>query len=201
MKKLVIFGLSLMALASASADIIAYRVKMTLKVPRVYKNTTSQGYRKIQTQKIVGYVVVDKNDLESGEPQIKAYGFVNNTHKVGGLKVTYADTAAMDVMWRYIGNNRTGVFRNTNVRFFLDLNPSYNIGEDEPDNTLLITLAGRGLSEKHIKGNVTGQLGCGCYAYGHVSPTRTVEGKVSDITPLSGTFTMKRTPQSMVVLR
>lgn len=39
---------------------------------------------------------------------------------------------------------------------------------------------------------VTGKIGCGCSAYGHKSPTRTVDCRVSDIVPLSGTFTMKR---------
>lgn len=191
MKKLVIFGLSLMALASASADIIAYKVKMRLRVPRVYRNTTSMGYRKVQRQKVTGYVYVDKNDLEDGEPRVWATGFLNETHKVGGQNVSYK-ALVTDVMWRYIGNNRTGVFKHPNVKIGLDLDPSYNIGADEPDNTLLITLSGYGVSDRHVRGSVTGQIGCGCSAYGHISPTRTVDGKVTDITPLCGTFTMTR---------
>lgn len=181
----------------AESEVLAYKLTMHLRVPRVYNNTQSLGYRKMQYQTIVGYVIVDKDVTKAeeytGEPSICAFDFYNKTHKVNNANVTYGDTEATSVMWRYIGSNKTGVFKNTNVKFSLDLDPSYNIGEDEPDNALIITLSGYGTSEKRIKGSVTGQIGCGCKAYGHTSPTRTVTGEVSDITPLYGTFTMKRT--------
>lgn len=193
--------ISLLPLAGNSETLI-YEVTMRLKVPRVYDNYQSLGYRKPQWQKIVGYVSVDKDMASqpseddgyvSGEPEIYAYGFTNKTHKLSsGKRVTYADCSlADDVMWRYIGSNKTGKFKTTCIKFSLDLDPSYNIGYDEPDNTLIIQLSGIGSSEKKIKGNVTGQIGCGCMAYGHVSPTRDVLGEVRDITPLYGTFTMK----------
>ena len=177
---------------SALSETVVYRLTMSIKIPRVYENTQSLGYRKNQVQKIVSYAYVDKSNLEGGEPRIEVYDCINKTHKVGGLYVTYRDVSAQDVMWRYIGSNKTGVFKNTNVRFSLDLDPSYNIGADEPDNTLVIMLSGCGTNEKSINGMVTGQIGCGCRAYGHTSPTRTVDCSVSDIVPLSGTFTMKR---------
>lgn len=181
----------------AESEVLAYKLTMRLRVPRVYNNTQSLGYRKMQYQTIVGYVIVDKDVTKAeeytGEPEMSVFRVYNKTHKVNNANVTYGDADATDVMWRYIGSNKTGVFKNTNIKFSLDLNPSYNIGADEPDNALIVTLSGYGTSEKYIKGSVSGQIGCGCMAYGHVSPTRTVEGNVSDITPLYGTFTMRKT--------
>ena len=166
---------------------------MVLSVPRIYDNMSSLGYRKRQTQRVVGYIYVDKKSSQGlDEPDIASVDFVNKTHKINGSRVTYHDALADGVMWRYIGNNKTGVFKNTQVKFTLDMDPSYNIGDDEPDNTLIVTLAGHGATEKTITGYVTGQIGCGCYAYGHKSPTRTIGCNVSDISPLCGRFTMKR---------
>lgn len=183
------------------SETLVYKVTMRLYVPRVYDNTQSLGYRKPQWQKIVGYVSVDKDMASrpdedgyvSGEPEIYAYSFVNKKHKLSnGEYVTYADCAlGTDVMWRYIGSNAKNVFKTTCVEFSLDLDPSYNIGDDEPDNTLIVQFSGIGSSEKSIRGGVTGQIGCGCSDYGHKSPTRDVLGDVSDITPLYGTFNMK----------
>lgn len=179
--------------AKARSETIVYRIIMSLNVPRVYDNMKSLGYRRNQLQKITGYVTVDKELHENEyEPRIEASCFYNKTHKIGGKYVTYYDSVASDVMWRYIGSNRTGLFKNAQIKFNIDLNPSYNIGDDEPDNTLIVQLSGRGATENRIKGSVTGQIGCGCLAYGHVSPTRTVDGRISDITPLYGTFSMTR---------
>ena len=193
MKKIIaIIALAAMIPLSAAAETVVYKLSMTLKVPRVYDNTTSKGYRKINSQTITGYVYVDKDNLVGNEPVIFVSGMLNKTHKINGKNVTYADTEATDVMWRYIGSNKTGVFKNTCVKFSLDLDPSYNIGDDEPDNALIVTLAAQGSSEKTLTGNVTGQIGCGCKAYGHVSPTRTIGCYVDDKVPLYGTFKMKR---------
>lgn len=192
MRKILYMGVSAAAAWTATAETLVYKTSLTLYVPRVYGNTESLGYRKIQRQRISGWIKVDKGSLtESGEPTIEA-AFTNDTHRVQGAKVAYGCIADDEAtMWRYIGSNRTGVFVKPCVRIALDCNPSYNIGADEPDNTLIITLAGRGNTEKLIKGHVTGQIGCACTAYGHVSPTRTIDGSVDDRTPLSGTFTMK----------
>ena len=180
----------------ATADAVVYKITMNLKVPRVYDNTQSLGYRKPQRQSIVGYVMVDKSaDPGQYEPLISFFDMENRTHKIGGKRVTYMDSYADEVMWRYIGNNRTGIFRNTLVKFRMDMNPSYNIGEDEPDNTLIVTLSGFGSSERSIFGGVTGQIGCGCMAYGHISPTRNIYCMVVDTAPLYGTFRMTRMNQ------
>lgn len=185
----------------SSAETLIYKCTMLLDIPRVYDNTQSLGYRKPQRQQIVGYITVDtdisgRSEEEDkifgyGEPAICALGFTNNTHKISTGKVTYEDACAQEVMWRYIGNNKTGVFRRTNVEFKLDLNPSYNIGEDEPDNTLIITLSGDGATYKQISGTVTGHIGCGCADYGHTSPTRTIDFRVDDKAPLDGRFAMR----------
>ena len=199
MRKYKTFLLAILAIGFAMApciarsEVVVYKLTMALYVPRVYDNTRSLGYRKNQLQKITGYVTVDKDiGSEDTEPFIRTWHLVNKTHKVQKQNVTYHDAYADNVMWRYIGSNKTGVFKNTQVKFSLDLDPSYNIGADEPDNALIIQLAGRGSTEKTIRGSVTGQIGCGCTAYGHISPTRTLKCDVSDITPLYGTFTMKR---------
>jgi len=192
MRKYIYAVLAISLPIAACSETIYYKVTMHLKVPRVYDNTQSLGYRRTQSQIISGYLSVNKGCGDLHEPEINAYDFVNKTHKVSRKNVTYGDAVADEVMWRYIGSNRTGVFRCTNVKLRLDLDPSYNIGADEPDNALIITLAGYGSSEKTIKGSVTGQIGCGCTAYGHISPTRMIDWMVSDITPLCGTFSMRR---------
>ena len=44
----------------------------------------------------------------------------------------------------------------------------------------------------NLRGSVRGKIGCGCKAYGHVSPTRLFLGYLTDIVwdvaPLDGTF-------------
>ena len=194
MKK--VFAISCIALAAAVpnnavAEVLAYRLTMKLYVPRIYDNMQSKGYRKSQAQTIKGYVYVDKN-VKSGstEPEIVVSGVYNKTHRIGSKSVTYSDAAATGVMYRYIGSNKTGVFKKPCVKFSLVLDPSYNIGGDDPDNTLVIDLAGQGSSEKRIKGSVTGHIGCGCKEYGHVSPTRNVVYGVDDKAPTYGMFTM-----------
>lgn len=193
LKKTLFAVLILGGLLNVHSETIVYKMKMSLKIPRVYDNSRSLGYRKNQRQKIECIVYVDK-DLASGqiEPAISVCNAVNKTHKTSSGNVTYGDCEAEDVTWRYIGSNKTGVFKNANIKFSLDLNPSYNIGDDEPDNTLLITLSGLGASDRIFSGHVTGNIGCGCKAYGHKSPTRTISCLVSDVVPVSGTFTMRR---------
>lgn len=194
LKKTLFAVLILGGLLNVHSETIVYKMKMSLKIPRVYDNSKSLGYRKIQRQKIECKVYVDK-DLKDGqsEPEIAVYDVVNKTHKIQSKNVTYRDCEAQDVTWRYIGSNKTGIFKNANVKLCLDLDPSYNIGDDEPDNALIITLAGVGSTDKTISGCITGNMGCGCKAYGHVSPTRTVDlCSVSDIVPVCGTFTMRK---------
>lgn len=204
MRKALVYAITIIAglmSIESSAETLVYKCTMRLNVPRVYDNMQSQGKRKMQWQKVVGYITVDTDlsdrseDEEeffgTREPAVYASEFINKTHKISTGKVTYSDCAADNVMWRFIGSNKTGVFKHTNLRFSLDLDPSYNIGDDEPDNTLVITLSGDGSSCKKISGYVTGQIGCGCRVYGHTSPTRTIGCEVDDIVPLYGKFTMK----------
>lgn len=187
-----IAALALLAALPACAETLVYRTTMSLYIPRVYANTESLGYRKFQRQSVRGWILVDKSALtESGEPSVTA-ALTNYTHRVQGERVTYTVTVDDEsTMWRYIGSNATGVFKKPAVKFVLDCDPSYNIGADEPDNTLILTLSGRGNTDRAIRGSVAGQIGCGCHAYGHISPTRRVDGEVSDITPCYGTFTMR----------
>lgn len=167
MKKTVMMLATLLPLVSpARTDV--YRFKAALHVPRVYDNTQSLGRRKYQTQKLEGVLRV--TPVEGREPKIEL-ALTNKTHKVGGSPVTY-ETDVSGVLWHVIGSNKTGVFKTPSVKFSVDANPSYNIGDDEPDNTLILTFAGKGTSWKRLSGYAAGQLGCGCYAYGHTSPTR-----------------------------
>ena len=188
--------------SDANAAKSYYKISMTLKVPRVFNNSDSMGYRKVQSQKIVGYISVDRDSCdEFGEPKMEAIGLVNTSHRISGKRVTYDSAIADEVMWRYVGNNKTDVFKNATIKFGLDLNPSYNIGDDEPDNTLIMTLSGYGFTDRNIRGSVTGQIGCGCTAYGHVSPTRTIEGRIDDIAPVCGVFTMRMIDADEVVIK
>lgn len=193
----------------ASEIVDLYDFTMSLKVPRVYDNTKSLGYRKDQGQLIKGTL---KIIYKSGErrPTFEIVNLVNKTHKLSnGKNITYSvivDNEGEQVYPRfnYIGNNKTKKFKKAKIIFYFDANPSYNIGEDEPDNSLLVTLSGTGTAVNKKKynaqivttmfGKVTGTLGCGCTAYGHVSPTRVVGpygpllDEVDDVSPLEGTW-------------
>lgn len=173
-------------LASALTDVYAFR--MTLHVPRVYDNAQSTGYRKYQTQRLEGELRLTR--VKGHEPEVGVIGLRNRTHKVGGACVTY-ETTVDGVVWHVIGNNWTGKFNVPSMKFEIDADPSYNVGADEPDNTLLLTLAGKGTgSGKALHGYATGQIGCGCYAYGHRSPTRLFYdlGTVVDTASVWGTW-------------
>ena len=172
----------------ACAETVTYSVKIKLHVPRVYNNMTSRGYRKYQVQTVKGFLRVTTDGRD--EPKVEAYGFNNSTHRVNGENVRYAGTVN-SVLFHVIGDNCTGRFNVASVCLSVDLDPSYNIGADEPDNTLLLTMSGKG-NRRRITGNVAGQIGCGCRAYGHVSPTRIMwTDTVTDIAAVHGTFTMK----------
>lgn len=100
MKKVIKYvGIAALAIASicpseSCAETIVYKLTMYIKVPRVYDNYQSLGYRKMQSPKIVGYVAVDKDlaaqqedddediGYSEGELVITARDFVNKTHKV-----------------------------------------------------------------------------------------------------------------------
>lgn len=194
----------------ASEIVDLYDFTMSLKVPRIYNNTASLGYRKDQLQKIKGILKITYKEGER-RPTFEIINLVNKTHKLSnGKNVTYNVTVDNDgeqvyPRFNYIGNNKTKKFTKAKIIFYFDANPSYNIGEDDEDNTLLITLSGSGTGVKKKKynyaqivttmsGRATGTLGCGCMAYGHVSPTRIVGpygpllDEVDDVSPLEGTW-------------
>lgn len=198
MKRACAILLALLA-GTAAAYTDVYELKMSMMVPRVYDNTGSLGYRQYQTQTVVAQLRVEHGD--GGEPSITIPWAENRKHKVGGRCVTYEPTEAEGVVWHAIGSNRTGEFRTGSLKFELDLNPSYNVGDDEPDNALILTLSGSGNVSsdgrlKRANGYLAGQIGCGCSAYGHVSPTRVLgpfgaTGQVVDIAAVHGHWRLK----------
>lgn len=162
-----------------------YDLYIDVKVPRVYDNSDSLGYRKYQSQRLQGVLYADADG---------AYvtGLYNRKHKVGGINVRYT-CAVENAEWAIVGNNRTGVFKRPAIYVKLEAVPSY-IGAYEPtdDETLVLTLAGSGTFNR-ISGSVAGTLGCGCSWYGHTSPTRSYfTCDVVDKAAVYGTFKLKR---------
>jgi len=171
-----------------------WSLKMRLYVPRIYDNMSSRGYRKYQMQTISGEFVVSY--VRDAEPEVVFCCLENATHKVNGTRVTYGVEPNGTVLWHGIGNNRTGKFTTRSVVLPIEAMPSYAIGPaPTEDNSLLLVLAGRGYSNgKRLKGQVAGQIGCGCAEYGHVSPTRIWgQSRVVDTAAVYGTWTAKRT--------
>ena len=178
-----------------------YSFTMKLNVPRIYNNNDSLGQRKYQTQTIKGrlFLDYDKDGKLIGMSFSELY---NATHIMSnGKHVTY--TGCLDNNKTFnvvaIGNNRTQKFNVASICFSLKAEPSYNIGEFDEDTSLFVTLSGKGKMKngqiKTANGYVTGTLGCGCYAYGHISPTRVIrwEGAsdvVTDIAAVHGTWKM-----------
>jgi len=170
-----------------------WSLKMRVYVPRVYDNTASKGYRKYQVQTILGeFTVVPSQD---SEPDIRFDWMENATHKVNGCRVSYKAEPNGTVLWHGIGSNKTGKFATRSVVLPVEAMPSYAIGTvPNEDNSLVVVLSGRGNAKGNIvRGYVAGQLGCSCYAYGHVSPTR-VWGtdRVVDTAAVFGTWHAKR---------
>ncbi len=113
----------------------------------------------------------------------KLEDFVNKTHKLSnGKNVTYRAEMDYDACYpkfNAIGSNKTNIFRTASICFAIGAEPSYNIGEYDEDTSLFVTLGGKGTISKkgyiqHARGYLAGSLGCGCMAYGHISPTRKI---------------------------
>lgn len=147
-------------------------LRLSLYVPRIYDNMTSQGQRRYQRQVLRGRVKVTPR--KEDEPLVEVLDLENWTHKVNGKRVTYSSSPCEHVLWHAVGNNKTGVFKVRSVQFQFEAMPSYAIGPvPDEDNSLIVTLAGRcGGSTALLRGYAAGQMGCGCTEYGHVSPTR-----------------------------
>ena len=130
---------------------------------------------------------------------------VNKTHKLSnGNNVTYkalVDYDARFPRFNAIGNNKTNSFKTASICFALAAEPNYNIGEFDEDTSLYITLAGKGTIDskgvlRKVSGYAAGTLGCGCMAYGHISPTRTIgyygaTDQVDDVAAVYGTWSLK----------
>lgn len=176
-----------------------YDFRLTLKVPVIIDNMESLGRRKYKNQQIVGSFAVHYSSDKDGDRQIDFAipALTNRNYKIRGTNVTY-ETTLDNVTWVAIGSNRSNIFNVGSVAFSMDADPSYNVGDDEPDNTLVLTVAGYGKQFGAFRGFAAGQLGCGCRAYGHVSPTRQLgpqgaTDKVQDIAACFGQFRMKWT--------
>lgn len=188
-----VVGMALKAGAKSAGPTELWELRMSLYVPRIYDNMQSRGQRKYQRQRLEGHIRVTPND--GMEPDVNVLGLENITHKVNGHRVTYNVLPCDHVLWHAIGSNRTGVFKTRSVRFDFEAMPSYAIGpEPNEDNSLLVTLSGRstGSTGSRMRGYVSGQIGCGCYEYGHVSPTRIWgQDRVIDTAAVFGTWSAK----------
>lgn len=208
-EKLIVMGAVLFTALSSFGlrTVDTYTFKMALNVPRIYDNMESRGYRKYQRQSIQGNLYIVYED----DQQVDIYvdNLVNKTHKINGERITYECYRDEDEytypMVTALGNNKTMKFTQSGMLFNFIADPSYNIGGVEEDNSLYIQLSGHGnlkYKAKYlceipttIRGSVTGKLGCGCRAYGHVSPTRIYLGYITDIVfdvaPVDGTWYAK----------
>lgn len=181
-----------------------YDFKLSVNVPRIYNNTESLGYRKFQRQTIKGEMLMHYN-MFGQLIDVTFTNMVNKTHKLSnGKHVTYDAMLDIDKVYprfNAIGNNKTEKFDTATLCFFLQAEPSYNIGEMNEDNGLYVLLSGKGKfasKTKYLKtanGYLTGTLGCGCMAYGHKSPTRQIgyfgpTEEVSDVAAVYGTWKM-----------
>ena len=132
---------------------------------------------------------------------------VNKAHKLSnGNNVAYdavVDYSKHVTRFNAIGDNGKKSFKKASLCFSIAAEPSYNIGEVDEETSLYITLAGEGVVDARGRmttatGYVAGTLGCGCKAYGHVSPTRTLgyygaTDKVDDVAAVFGRWTMRLT--------
>lgn len=231
MKRL-LFALALMGAVQSNAREITdvYDFTMRLSVPRVYDNMESLGYRKYQSQNIKGELLITYEEdvgTEKKFPKVEVRNLVNYTHKINGYRITYdcivgGDDSGPTTRVDLIGDNKKDVFKTASIVFYLDAEPDYSKGGDDEDNSLLVTIAGKGTTSdftermydgtkrkyrliKRFSGNVSGTLGCGCRAYGHKSPTRIAgaygpTGFTDDVASVFGswsaTFNKKKSDRS-----
>lgn len=182
-----------------------YTLKMSINTPRVYNNSGSLGYRKYRKDNLVGELHFSYDAEGMEKAKISVVGLQNISYAINGTTVKY--NVELDSMVtprvNLIGSNLTNIFKTPSVSFAVVCDPSYNIGGVEEDNTLYITLSGKGTVSERIRehaqvirklsGNLAGALGCGCSAYGHKSPTRVngVDGpmsRVDDVAAVWGTW-------------
>ena len=219
LKLLIVFGIPLLVplfikaanYEDISNSIVAedeYDLTIRLNVPQVINNTESLGKRVFRSQTIQGSLFIYW--LDDGSYIIDFDNLINRSFKVGGKNVTYTGTIDSDLVYprfNYIGDNKTDIFKIPCMSFYLELEPSYAIGGNTEDNSFFLLLSGKGTSmvkgvekiriAKSIFGYAAGTQGCGCYAYGHKSPTRkaSIVGPsdiVEDVVPTYGVWKAKR---------
>lgn len=170
----------------STASIVAedvYNFTLMLKVPQVFENTTSQGYRKYKAQRISGkmYVVW----LSDGSYRLEFGGMENQQFKIRGQNVKYEGREDRDMVWTrftWIGNNKKNEFKTPTLCFYLELMPNYAISDMTEDNSFYLIVSGAGSSglvgkaknriAKKFTGCAAGTQGCSCADHGHKSPTR-----------------------------
>lgn len=180
-----------------------YAITMNVWIPRVYDNMNSLGYRKYERQRIKGNLQLEY-DSDGNMSNVSSIVLTNFTHRMSdGSYVTYEGylNDSMPCIFVAIGSNKSNIFRTTSICFSIVAEPSYNIGEVDEDTSLYITLSGKGNIRKSqigmAQGLVSGTIGCGCYAYGHISPTRTiwwwgVSSNVIDIASVYGNWCIRQ---------
>ena len=194
----------------AISRIDTFELKMKVRVPRVYDNTHSLGYRKYQWQTIVGPMKLVWKDGQD-TPDVEFGTLTNKTHKLSNKKnINYSvmlDENTMYSRFNAVGSNMKHQFKTAAINFAIIADPvSYAVWEDpDEDNSLLLTLAGAGniVTKKGItrlnnaSGSLAGTLGCGCKEYGHTSPTRVLGENgpicddIDDVAAAYGTWSMK----------
>lgn len=187
-----ILTVALVAIAAAlQARTVEYEAKFVLMVPKTVDNSESLGRRTYQSQRIGGSLFVEL-DADGLVREVRLEGLTNYTHLVNRSRVTYECVVDQNPTFSLVGNNKTGVFRRSSVAMSFWADPSYNIGEMEEDNSLFLSIAGYG-TESRVTGYVTGTMGCGCAAYGHVSPTRTMWSYlVTDVAAVFGRVQLRK---------
>ena len=186
-----------------------YDLTLKLKVPQVLNNNNSLGERRYKSQTITGQLYISYDTEFENRPVISISNLVNKSFKVGGRNVTYtAEVNDNEIYTRLvlIGSNKTGKFNTASTCFYVEAMPNYAIGGVDEDNSFYILLAGQGTTAldkksgiryiKRLNGYATGTQGCGCYAYGHISPTRVAgyigaTDQVDDVACVHGTWTAK----------
>lgn len=182
-----------------------YSFQMRLKVPQVKDNAESKGYRKMEWQTIKGkFYIVWRED---GSFSLDFSDVKNDNFKVRGVKVSYEGLIldyAVPVNFVYIGDNKKNKFETPCLSFYVELVPSYAMGQFGEDNSFVVLLAGDGRTKKvkslgcriasRFSGGVGGTQGCGCMLFKHKSPTRAAgmlgpTDKVVDVVPTYGRWT------------
>ena len=136
-----------------------------------------------------------------GSVDAVVYGLTNRTHRINGKNITYVchpDDEHQNLVVAVV-SNRTMKFGQGGIDIAFIADPSYNIGGVEEDNTLMLRLVGMGSITsdrlRTLRGSATGRIGCGCHAYGHISPTRIwhsfLTEIVVDVAPMYGSFTAR----------